>query len=272
MTFLGKTKITDFDALLDECNQYISIDKDRAKSSVMNQIHSITKNTEIDPNNEVVRLEKSWYSSLETSEPNYSVYSDPYYVCDIWTCWSIYSSKSIKSIMNPKSLIDKSVVDYLGSCKKVLDLGCGFGFTTACLKELYPDAEVVGTNLKDSWQYKVSENIAKKQDFVLTEDSSYMKDVDLIFASEYFEHIENSLEHLNEVIENNNPRMLVVANGYNGKAIGHFNQYIYKDKEFTAKETSLNFGKSMRGLGYKKLKTKIWNDRPAIWVREERLI
>jgi len=266
MSFLNKTKLSDFDWLINECSNYVQIDKPIAIDSVKGYIDLLKNGKPVSNTNAIKKLENRWYQSL-TSKPDYAVYSHPMYICDVWICWSFYSNKSIKAIINPKSLMNRSVANYLGSCKKVLDLGCGFGFTTACLKEIFPQANVYGTNIKDSWQYNICEKISKQYGFNVLEDSKPIGNVDLIFASEYFEHIENSLEHLHEVITNHRPRMLVVANGYNGTAIGHFNYYKYKNKKYTAKQTSLDFGKMMRHLGYQKLKTKIWNNRPAIWVK-----
>src|SRR5437868_282209 len=38
-------------------------------------------------------LEVRWYESLAEGKPDYSVYNDPAYVCDIWACWAVYSRK-----------------------------------------------------------------------------------------------------------------------------------------------------------------------------------
>tara|TARA_R110000822_G_scaffold70440_1_gene170415 strand:- start:282 stop:1085 length:804 start_codon:yes stop_codon:yes gene_type:complete len=266
MTFLNKTKHEDLQWLLNECSKHITIDHELAISTVKNHFGIIKKKLEPHSDNQIIRLEKKWYKSLQSS-PDYSVYSDPFYICDIWVCWALYSNKSIKAIINKKALGDKSVVDSIGGVKTVLDLGCGFGFTTACLAEIFKGAEVYGTNLPDTFQYKICEKISKQSNFKIFKSAARLKNVDVIFASEYFEHIENSLKHLYEIICQNSPRMLVVANGYNGHAIGHFNKYIYQGKTYSAKQTSYNFGKMMRFLGYDKLKTKIWNNRPAVWVK-----
>lgn len=266
MSFLNKTKITDFQWLISECANYIEIDEQKAIASVKDQLASVKANITPQDWNEIRKLETKWYKSLEKN-PDYSVYSDPYYLCDIWVCWALYSNKYIKSLINKTSLIDRSVVDFLGNVNTVVDLGCGFGFTTACLSEIFPSAKIYGTNLSTSFQYKVCQKIAKEYNFDILDTTKGIQNVDLIFASEYFEHFQNSLEHLSEIIAINSPRMLVVANGYNGHAIGHFDNYLYKDKWFTAKETSLNFGKMMRDIGYKKMQTKIWNNRPSVWVK-----
>jgi SAM-dependent methyltransferase len=266
VSFFNRTKLSDFERLVEECSEYIKIDKDLAICTVKNSLDVIKGNGKPEDSNQIIRLEKQWYSSLD-GKPDYSVYSDPYYICDIWVCWVLYSHKALKAIANKKSLINQSVVDYLGEVKTVLDLGCGFGFTTSCLSEMFSNANVYGTNLLDTFQYKICEKISKKAKFEVVENSDGIRNADIVFASEYFEHIEESLEHLYEIIKKNAPRILVVANGYNGYAIGHFNEYLYQGRYFSAKKTSLNFGKMMRFMKYQKLKTKIWNSRPSIWVR-----
>jgi cyclopropane fatty-acyl-phospholipid synthase-like methyltransferase len=83
----------------------------------------------------------------------------------------------------------------------IADLGCGIGYTTATLKEVF-NCRVTGTNIRDTKQYKVCEVLRKKVDFDLTDNIEEIGNVDLVFASEYFEHFEKPVEHLKYVIEN----------------------------------------------------------------------
>jgi hypothetical protein len=244
----------------------MEIDVAIATDSIADQLRVIRTKGAARDGNQIERLQKRWYASLSGGVPDYTVYSDPYYVCDLWTCWILYSSKAVKAIQNPKALDGyRSLADVLGPVHSVVDLGCGFGFTTAALAEMFPAARVVGTNLP-GWQYEVCHTVAESR-FEMVPSSTGIKHVDLMVASEYFEHIENSLEHAEEVLTDNRPRMLIVANGYNSYSIGHFKKFSYRARWYSAKETSLNFNKMMRRLGYRKLVTKIWNNRPAIWIR-----
>ena len=268
MSIFSKIKKDDFIELLNHCSNYIEIDIDKAYNAAINHIKNHKdNNNRLDNSYNVVKLlENKWYESLK-GDPDYSVYSDPYYICDIWACWVLYSRKSLLSLKSEKSLDSGSVLDYIGSTKQVVDVGCGFGFTTAGLKELFPSATVYGTNLKESYQYKVANKYGKEYDFKVVENINKLKQVDVIFASEYFEHFINPIEHAYELLSNSKPRFVITANGFNGVAIGHFHKYVHQGNWYGASTMSRMFNQAMRMMGYSKLKTNIWNGRPAIWER-----
>jgi len=210
-------------------------------------------------------LERRWYASLD-QKPEYSVYSDPFYLVDIWLCWTLYSRKGLLDLASPKAMETRSVVEYFGPVQAILDLGCGFGFTTAALKEMFPQATVTGTNLRDSFQFAVASELGRKAGFAVVERYEG-NEVDVLLASEYFEHFPNPIEHAYAVLKAARPRHLVIANGFNGRAIGHFNTYIHQNVSYPAHAMSKMFSEALRTLGYRKIKTKIWNNRPAIWSR-----
>jgi len=254
----------DFLDLLDLCEEYIEIDRSEALISIKEFSHKLDNSSK---KNKIKILEDRWYNSCRKGFPDYSVYNDPYYICDIWICWALYSRKSLLSISNKKSLITKSVSDYIGDIGSVLDMGCGFGYTTAGLKEIFKNANVFGTNIDTSYQYKVAQKISRERNFNVVSTYKNIKNVDLIFASEYFEHIINPIEHLYDIIMSCRPKYFVIANGFNGIAIGHFTDYQHQNKKYSPSEMSKNFNKSMKILGYRKIKTKIWNNRPSFWER-----
>ena len=88
---------------------------------------------------------------------------------------------------------------------------------------------------------------------------------DLIFASEYFEHIEKPIEHLSDILKNCNPKYLLLANTFNQPAIGHFIEYSHKGKKYIGKTISKMFNETLKENGYMKIKTKLWNQRPNYW-------
>lgn len=253
--------------MLSLCNPHISIDPKILYQAFKVQLAVHKNELSRDHSNRVLQLEDKWYCSLENL-PDYSVYSEPYYFCDIWLCWTQYSRKSVMALADPKSLLTQSVIKFLGPVKTVVDLGCGFGYTTAGLKELFPQATVVGTNLPESFQFSVANRIGVQRRFSVIPNADHLQKVDVAFASEYFEHFESPLEHLHQLMSTIRPRCFVIANGFNGRAIGHFNFYKYRDQKIPKKTMSKWFNDSMRFYGYEKLKTKIWNNRPAIWVRK----
>ena len=180
MSVFNFTKKSDFIAIAKNLN----FDSEAAYQSAQQMVEYRKKKTPIPDGNHIIRLERKWYRSILT-EPDYMVYSDPYYLCDLWSCWILYSRESVKTLTRPKSAISKSVVDHFGKVQTVLDVGCGIGLTTA----------------------------------------------------------------------------------FNGDSIGHFNEYSHLGKRLSDKQMSRFFNKAMRGWGYKRVETKIWNNRPMVWER-----
>ena len=90
---------------------------------------------------------------------------------------------------------------------------------------------------------------------------------DLIFASEYFEHFEKPIEHLSDVLRNIDPRYMLIANTFNGKAVGHFNSYVHHNKKYDGKTISKMFNDTLRQHGYEKIETNCWNNRPNYWKK-----
>lgn len=207
----------------------------------------------------IKQIEDRWYKSLDNGSPDYSVYSDPNYIADLWGCWIVGSRQYIKSIINKRSLDGTSIAEDLTDYKSVLDIGCGFGYSTAALAEVFPDKEVYGTNLKDTFQYEIATNIGEQYGFTIGES---LKQADILFASEYFEHFERPIEHLEHVIRSVKPKAIILANSFDVRAIGHFNTHYYREAEFTAKQMKKLFLEHLRKMCYNKIKTKCWNQRP----------
>ncbi len=207
-------------------------------------------------------LEEQWYASLEIA-PDYSVYGSPYYLADIWACWSAYSQKSVKEIR-------KNLIDMIDPNGLIVDVGCGISFTTIELRKMFPAARVVGTNLVGTWQYELAQELAAENSFEIHSSLELLQSPELIFASEYFEHIERPLEHLDHIVEICPPKFFVIANGFNGTAIGHFLKYRDREKVYSNKEMSKLFWKQMRRHGYEQLDLKIWNNRPSVWAKKKK--
>jgi trans-aconitate methyltransferase len=168
-------------------------------------------------------------------------------------------------------MFGKSIVEYIGNVDNVVDLGCGFGYTTVGMKELFPNSNVYGTNLKDSYQYKMATELGDKHNFKIIENLNLVEKpgTSLYFASEYFEHFERPIEHLEYILKTLNPKYMLIANTFNGKAIGHFNKYKHYDNIFDGKKASKEFNNHLRKAGYKKQDTNCWNNRPSYWKKEE---
>ena len=209
-------------------------------------------------------MEQKWYDSLSRGEPDYSVYDDEHYVCDLWAGWVIYSRQYLLSLTKD----DNRRADQLSPIKSICDLGCGFGYTTAALKEIFPDATVFGTNLPGTAQYDIATLIGSRREFNVHPDAYWAGHIDLIFASEYFEHIQEPVEHLMEVLIKCTPNALIIANSFGARSAGHFNEYKHGNRFVSNKSIGRLFNSALRLHGYEMTKTGLWNNRPAYWIKK----
>lgn len=203
-------------------------------------------------------LEIRWYESIERGEPDYSVYDDELFLGNLWACWCHYSRKYLMDIK--KHLAGKMYVH------SIADLGCGCGYTTAALKEIFPEAHVIGTNLPGTTQFKMAEEMGSLHGF--TVHNVIREQADLIFASEYFEHFERPIEHLNDVLKVGRPKYLICANAFTASATGHFNEYLDGGTRISNRVIGREFNKVLKANNYAQLETSFWNKRPAVWSHD----
>ena len=214
----------------------------------------------------LTQLEQDWYESLATGYPNYDLYDTDNYLAEVWYCYETYSKKYLREIQKERSLPPFGIYAQNKNAQLIVDLGNGLGITSAALTEMFPAATVIGTNVPNSSQYKMAQILANQYGFTMVSGADEIKQqADLLFASEYFEHFQNPIEHLLHVIENLKPKRMLIANTFTNNATGHFNFYVYQDQEINGKTMSRLFNATLRSLGYKKVITKMWNNRPAYW-------
>lgn len=225
--------------------------------------------------NESVRAEMAgaqvtlarWYASLAAGSPDWSVYEDDWYMGEALACYFVYSRKYVRAIDAPGVVGGRSIREVAGDVRRVADLGCGIGYTTADLKAAFPDAEVFGTNL-DGLQMDFARSLGAERGFDVRGTFEGAGPVDLAVASEYFEHIPEPVAHLRSVLASLSPRVFLVANSFTARAIGHFDEYLVDGARLPGALASKAFSAAMKAAGYAKLKTKLWNGRPAVWVRQ----
>jgi len=245
---------------LETYNNIYPIDFQKAKTLIKEATQYYNGKISIPPY--VKKLEEQWYNSLSNNHIDYSVYNDEYYFTDIWSCWHLYSRKYILSIKQ-----DVRIFDYFHeNVNSIVDLGCGIGYSTAMLKQMFPKANVYGTNLASTKQYNFCYQMSKKYDFELVCDvKDINKQIDLVFASEYFEHIEDTIDHLQTVINTLNPKCLFLANSFNTQSLGHFTRYKCYDQNIVSRK----FNNVLKNNGYITMKTKLWNNKPRLWIKNE---
>ena len=227
---------------------------------------AVAKNEDLPP--EAMEVEDRWYRSLE-GDPDWSVYAGDYYLAEMWSTWVNYSRVYIRAFLGER-LVNKKVsfAEYAHDVESVLDMGCGTGLGTAALKEVFPNARVVGSNLEGTRQIEIARALAKDYGFeVVTKVEGHF---DMIFASEYFEHLTSPVAHLRSTVEETTPRLLLTANSFHASAVGHFPCYFVDGKWVEGRKVSRIFNDEVRRLGYGPVKVDFWNHRPRTWVKGRR--
>lgn len=234
---------------LEEYSSISTIDKVKAKKLIKNAYNRDNMSYQKE-------LEDRWYASLLTDNPDYSVYNDEYYFTDVFYCWWVYSRKYIKSLAK-LAITPTSVVD----------VGNGIGYSTRQLKEIFPNARVVGINIKDTTQHKFNDHYKKDYKYEMTDDLASLGSCDLIFASEFLEHIKSPCEWIDTVIKLN-PIYIVLANSFNTHSVGHFTSYLINEKLIDQSKVSRIINNYLRKNGYSQVKTGFWNNKPTIWKKD----
>jgi hypothetical protein len=221
-------------------------------------------------------LTQRWYDALLIDDMTtaYSIYDDDYYFTDLWNCFTRYSRQYLMSMSKESLPYGNSILSYMGEIDTVVDLGCGIGMTTRCLKEMFPSSRVYGTNIPNTSQWKWCQKMSSEHNFTMVQSVAEVSElsIDLIFASEYFEHIEKPIEHVGSIITQKTPKFFVIANSFNTRSIGHFTSYIHNGEKISQQKISKMFNQSLRDFGYTPIRTGIFNDTPKFWARNDQII
>ena len=225
-------------------------------------------------------LTNKWYENLEKQDfdKEFSIYNEDYYFTDMWYCFQKYSRGYLKSLYKNSMSDGSAIYDFIKhDVNTILDLGCGIGYTTSALKQIFPNQTVYATNLKETKQWKFCQMMSQQYNFILTDDINEIPEkIDFVFASEYFEHIYDCIDHLLNIIEMVSPKYFFIANSFNTRSVGHFEHYKFTDTKkpphiFLKHESEISrlFNNTLREYGYEKIKTKLWNNKPTLWRKNE---
>lgn len=223
-------------------------------------------------------LQEIWFKSLNDDKPDYSVYSKDDYINEAFYCWKTYSRRYL--LMLKKYLQEENCEIELNDISNVLDLGCGIGYTTVSLYNIFDKANITGTNVKDSTQFLVDtiacENFDDRIKIVDEADTLYLDKIDLVFASEFFEHLDHPIDLLISLIAIYKPKYFIIANTFTQPAIGYFKTYYFNNKAYSGRDISKLFNNILRANDYQKVDAGFWNNRPTIWklsnVRKNNLL
>lgn len=257
MKTLQKISKNDLAEFVDTCHTMFGVDKELFTNEVISIYNWHRKNGQPLLTKE---LQEKWYSSVNSGAPDFSVYDDIYYLCDTWACWKIYSRNYLRSLLISPAFAELSHV------KSIIDVGCGIGYTTNALTEMFPDADVFCTNLENTMQW----DLCKHYGLNIFNDSKVLGITDMIVAFEYFEHFQDPISHLRYLVETNNPEFFLIANSFGTTSVGHFIEQDYKGSKAPSKRFGRLFNKELRELGYIRIKTGIFNDKPSLWKRLSR--
>ena len=268
---LPKTYLDEF---LNFYNSFYPIDIDYAKTIIKD-----TKKFYSAPKHEsmpvyVSKLQNAWYKGIIDKNFDFSVYDDDYYFTDIFCCWDIYSRKYLNTLIKPNLLnllYKTSIYEFIkDDVKTVVDLGNGLGFSTAYLKQIFKNADVYGTNLKNTKQWLITNELGKNYSYKMIEDEKNLSEIDFVFASEYYEHILDCVDDVINLINSSNPKIMYLGNSFNTQSVGHFTYYESKflGKRIDQSKISRVFNNILREYGYENVKTKNWNNKPTLWIKK----
>jgi SAM-dependent methyltransferase len=255
--FLDMIGKNDLKATVEVAKEFIDFDEAAVYETVWDEFLSAKEKRPRGPSNRLRPLLARWIRSREFGSPDFGVYSDPYYLCDLWVCWKVYSRDTIRVIAQQKVLPPGGLISHFGDVQTVVDLGCGLGYTTGALSELFPAAKVYGTNLETSWQFSFAKKVLQGTNAEVIPSASGLSRIDLVVASEYFEHFERPVEHLHRVLETGNPRHILFANAFAAESIGHFKRYKYGGKTMDAGEISRLFYKMLHRHGFREVPANV---------------
>jgi SAM-dependent methyltransferase len=277
-TYLDKISKNDLKEFLNLYRKVVEFDVDDYYEKALDLLdfYSGKKKT-----NEIINaMEEHWYKSLrQYNMPDYSIYESPIFVLDMWACWKLYSRNYIRNMVTSKNKINgERIYDYLNKrIKNTVDVGCGIGYTSVALSEVFR-CGVYATNIRDSAQWKfckllfgnmghigIADNVKKIGNHI----KKHERKIDLLFASEYFEHFADPINHVSVVISSVKPKFIAMANAFGADAIGHFDTYPVGDKKVEGKNFGRYFNDHIRKMGYETLETGFYNNRPYLFKRND---
>jgi hypothetical protein len=243
------------DGLLDRClAANVSFDADAARQYAVDTT-AYYRGTIVSRDAKRARrqLEARWYASVDAGAPDFGVYVGIDAIIEAWACYTVFSRRYVRA-----------TTQFVTDPKSIVDVGCGCGYTCAQLRLAYPSAAVVATNVLGA-QFDLALVVAARFGFDVRETVAGIGPIDLLFASEYFEHFERPIAHLDTLLDELAPKQIVVANAFGSTSVGHFPVYIDGDASVPNKAIGRRFNARLRERGYAPVKTGFWNNRPAIW-------
>lgn len=216
-------------------------------------------------------LTELWYERLDQNDIDgaYEVYSDEHYLTDQFNCFRVYARQYLLKLTRPTKIISEPLYKIIADASCVVDVGNGIGYSTAILSQFWPYKPTYGTNLPGTDQWKFATEMGKRYYFNMVDDVVEIPERGgLVFASEYFEHFQKPIEHLEHIVDALEPKYLLIANAFNTWSIGHFKEYEVNGEIIPQDKISRMFNKRLKELGYIKENVGFFNSKPNFWKKE----
>jgi 2-polyprenyl-3-methyl-5-hydroxy-6-metoxy-1,4-benzoquinol methylase len=200
-------------------------------------------------------------------------YNDIEYVLACLFFYKISCRSYINILKNRKRLFERKMIDEQtcndwNNTNSIIDLGAGIGLSTFDLSEEFINSEIYYHNLKGN-QFDFAEKLLKDTKVELIENYDNIGNIDIILAFDYFEHFENPIEELRNVIEKLQPKYIIESSDFSHAFIGHYENYIYNNERIHHKKFKKIFNTEIEK--YYKLhpvSDYCWNKEPRVWVKK----
>lgn len=211
---------------------------------------------------------KLWYDTYRESGNDDALYDLPEY---LWCCIGSYICSSKQYVQKIAKAFEKMQV----KPKKILDFGAGVGLATYDLAEAFPDATIYYYNISKNQLSLFQQMLEKwpKENIVLIDKVDDLRDIDVVFCSELFEHIKEPVSLFKYVSEIHGVKMILEASSFRFSDVaGHYETFKFDDEIVSCNETQKRFNKNVRKLGFesssKLYGISCWNNRPNIWCKQ----
>jgi 2-polyprenyl-3-methyl-5-hydroxy-6-metoxy-1,4-benzoquinol methylase len=258
-----------FNRLIEEYCLFFKTNYNQTKEKILSDYYRSFKDYD------KIKEDSFTFNMLKKYENIYDHYSDIEYVEACLLFYKINCSnvlRILKNIINDKykDILTKKESDIVKNFKKIADIGAGIGALTLSLRDISKNSEIYYINLK-SKQYDFANYLFTKNNanIIIKEKYDDVGEVDIILSLDYFEHFENFIIEVQNVLNKLKPKMIIDTSDFTYAFVGHFENYIVNGEKINHKKCFKIFEKILLSYGYKRcLITKsFWNNKPRIYFK-----
>lgn len=247
------------------------VDRKALRAEAQTRIREL-RHAWVDPDRRtaLVALEQRWRASVEAGQPDETVYADDAYLAEAWACWANLSRRYLVNLVRPSMLPPHGAARDLGPVRRVVDLGCDAGLTTASLACLFPRASVVGVGRPATPAGRIAAELGTRAGFRVVATPTEAADLlggpaDLAFSAEYFTRVPRPAEAFSEVVSALRPRALVQSCSFTARAVGHYPAYDFDGAALGGSDAAAALTAEIMRRGYRRVPFGARDGRPAYW-------